>query len=154
VIEFYPRPVRVPDKRLEPETKHNPGWAFAPEAPLVARDQVVGRCCKARQQGPCSLMRSIARRPAHCGGKRALMLTRPGATFELARQVRIGAASLGEVFAFCSGLYFRGKIAYAHHLPSHLKALRGCNHYAQPWIGRCRNIDRHMRAFRICENSR
>ena len=43
------------------------------------------------------------------------MLTRPGATFELARQVQIGAATLGEVFAFCSGLYFRGKLAYASH---------------------------------------
>jgi hypothetical protein len=53
--------------------------------------------------------------PAHAGGKRAAMLTRPGATFELARQVQIGAASLGEVFAFCSGLYFRGKLAYACH---------------------------------------
>ncbi len=53
--------------------------------------------------------------PAHAGGKRAAMLTRPGATFELARQVQIGAASLGEVFAFCSGLYFRGKLAYARH---------------------------------------
>jgi hypothetical protein len=53
--------------------------------------------------------------PAHSGGKRAAMLTRPEATFELARQVQIGAASLGEVFAFCSGLYFRGKLAYARH---------------------------------------
>jgi hypothetical protein len=53
--------------------------------------------------------------PAHSGGKRAAMLTRPEATFELARQVQIGAASLGDVFAFCSGLYFRGKLAYACH---------------------------------------
>src|ERR1700761_4441591 len=51
--------------------------------------------------------------PAHSGGKRAAMLSRPGATFELARQVQIGSATLGEVFAFCSGLYFRGKLAYA-----------------------------------------
>jgi hypothetical protein len=51
--------------------------------------------------------------PAHSGGKRAAMLVRPEANFELARQVQIGAASLGEVFAFCSGLYFRGKLAYA-----------------------------------------
>jgi len=43
------------------------------------------------------------------------MLTRPEASFELARQVQIGAASLGDVFAFCSGLYFRGKLAYARH---------------------------------------
>ena len=43
------------------------------------------------------------------------MLTRPEATFELSRQVQIGAASLGDVFAFCSGLYFRGKLTYARH---------------------------------------
>jgi hypothetical protein len=52
--------------------------------------------------------------PAHSGGKRAAMLIRPGATFELARQVQIGAARLGDVFAFCSGLYFRGKLTYAN----------------------------------------
>ena len=43
------------------------------------------------------------------------MLLRPEATFELARRVQIGDATLGEVFAFCSGLYFRGKLAYARH---------------------------------------
>jgi hypothetical protein len=53
--------------------------------------------------------------PAHSGGKRAAMLTRVGATFELARQVQIGAAEIGDVFTFCSGLYFRGKLAYASH---------------------------------------
>jgi hypothetical protein len=53
--------------------------------------------------------------PAHAGGKRAAMLTRPGANFELARQVQIGAAELGDIFAFCSGLYFRGKLTYARH---------------------------------------
>jgi hypothetical protein len=41
------------------------------------------------------------------------MLTRPQASFELARQVQIGAATLGDVFVFCSGLYFRGKLTYA-----------------------------------------
>jgi hypothetical protein len=53
--------------------------------------------------------------PAHSGGKRAAMLTGSRGTFELARQVQLGSASLGEVFAFCSGLYFRGKLAYARH---------------------------------------
>ena len=51
--------------------------------------------------------------PAHSGGLRASYLTRPSASFELARRVQIGDATLGEVFAFCSGLYFRGKLAYA-----------------------------------------
>ena len=41
------------------------------------------------------------------------MLMRPLASFELARQLQIGAASVGDVFAFCSGLYFRGKLTYA-----------------------------------------
>lgn len=52
--------------------------------------------------------------PAHCGGKRAAILTREDAAFDLARRFRspVGAP-LGEVFAFLSGLYFRGKLAYA-----------------------------------------
>jgi len=53
--------------------------------------------------------------PAHSGGKRAAMLTRAEARFELARQVQIGAATLGDVFTFCSGLYFRGKLTYSRH---------------------------------------
>ena len=51
--------------------------------------------------------------PARAGGRRAQLLTRPEATFQLARQLQIGAAALGDVFAFCSGLYFRGKLTYA-----------------------------------------
>ncbi|HZN67542.1 MAG TPA: hypothetical protein VFB66_19795 [Tepidisphaeraceae bacterium] len=52
--------------------------------------------------------------PAHCGGKRASYLYNDLARFELARQVRTPAgAPLGEVFTFLSGLYFRGKWAYA-----------------------------------------
>jgi hypothetical protein len=51
--------------------------------------------------------------PAHSSGRRAALLTRPGATFDLARRVQNGEATLGEVFTFCSGLYFRGKLAYA-----------------------------------------
>jgi hypothetical protein len=63
--------------------------------------------------------------PAHSGGKRAAMLTRAGATFELARQLQIGAASLGEVFAFCSGLYFRGKLTYASHFAEPPEGISG-----------------------------
>jgi hypothetical protein len=52
--------------------------------------------------------------PANVGGKRAQMLLNPEAEFELALRLRKGAGvSLGEVFAFMSGLYFRGKLAYA-----------------------------------------
>lgn len=52
--------------------------------------------------------------PAHCGGERAGLLLREGADFDLARRIRRPpGAPLGEVFSFLSGLYFRGKLAYA-----------------------------------------
>jgi hypothetical protein len=50
--------------------------------------------------------------PAHCGGRRAQLLFRDEASFPLALQLRGAGAPLGEVFAFLSGLYFRGKLAY------------------------------------------
>src|SRR5690242_283178 len=52
--------------------------------------------------------------PARCGGPRAQMLFNPEARFDLAVRLReTGGAPLGEVFSFLSGLYFRGKLAYA-----------------------------------------
>jgi hypothetical protein len=51
--------------------------------------------------------------PAYCGGRRATMLVRPGATHQMATRLESGTLSLGEAFAFMSGLYFRGKLAYA-----------------------------------------
>jgi len=51
--------------------------------------------------------------PAHCGGERAQLLFNPRAKFELAHRLRTEGATLGEVFSFLSGLYFRGKLAYA-----------------------------------------
>lgn len=41
------------------------------------------------------------------------MLMRPGATHQLALRLEAGTLTLGEAFAFMSGLYFRGKLAYA-----------------------------------------
>ena len=52
--------------------------------------------------------------PANVAGKRAKMLLNPGASFELARRLHTGRkVTLGEAFSFMSGLYFRGKLAYA-----------------------------------------
>jgi len=52
--------------------------------------------------------------PARCDGARARLLLNPGATFDLAERLRAReGAPLGEVFSFLSGLYFRGKLAYA-----------------------------------------
>lgn len=63
--------------------------------------------------------------PAYAGGERARMIMSERAQFDLARRLR-GPESppLAEVFTFLSGLYFRGKIAYA-------------NTFAEPAAGIC-----------------
>jgi hypothetical protein len=54
--------------------------------------------------------------PAHCGGKRAAILLNERAEFPLAQRLRSATGvTLGEAFSFLSGLYFRGKLAYAEH---------------------------------------
>src|SRR5712671_3621755 len=53
--------------------------------------------------------------PAYAGGQRARMIMSERAQFDLARRLRSDQPpTLGEVFAFLSGLYFRGKLAYAN----------------------------------------
>jgi hypothetical protein len=63
--------------------------------------------------------------PARAGGRRAQLLTRPQASFELARQTQIGDAALGDVFTFCSGLYFRGKLTYGRKFANPPEGLAG-----------------------------
>jgi len=53
--------------------------------------------------------------PAFAGGRRAQMIMSERAQFDLAQRLRSEQPpTLGEVFAFLSGLYFRGKLAYAN----------------------------------------
>jgi hypothetical protein len=52
--------------------------------------------------------------PASCAGKRAELLFNARSAFPLAQRLRSPeGAPLGDVFSFLSGLYFRGKLAYA-----------------------------------------
>ena len=52
--------------------------------------------------------------PAYAGGERARMILRDQAQFKLARKLRgKSGAPIADVFTFLSGLYFRGKVAYA-----------------------------------------
>ncbi len=60
--------------------------------------------------------------PANAAGRRAQMIMREAATFPLAIQLREQGLPLGEIFSFISGLYFRGKLAYAR---AHEAAPRG-----------------------------
>jgi len=52
--------------------------------------------------------------PAYAGGLRAQMILSEQAQFALAQKLRSEGATIAEVFTFLSGLYFRGKIAYAN----------------------------------------
>jgi hypothetical protein len=64
--------------------------------------------------------------PAHCGGKRASFLYNDRASFELAVKLRTPAgATIGETFSFLSGLYFRGKLAYAERFAKATHGLSG-----------------------------
>jgi hypothetical protein len=54
--------------------------------------------------------------PASCAGRRAALLLGGRGRFPLAQRLDAGeAVPLGEAFSFLSGLYFRGKLAYATH---------------------------------------
>ena len=52
--------------------------------------------------------------PANCSGRRAQIVLSERAQFDLAQRLRSAqGVAIGEVFAFISGLYFKGKLAYA-----------------------------------------
>ncbi len=63
--------------------------------------------------------------PANSAGPRARLLLSGDGEFDLARRVRRRGAPLGEVFRFISGLYFRGKLAYAQAFAVPHDGLRG-----------------------------
>jgi hypothetical protein len=77
-------------------------------------------------QSPPSVRTIFLLSPAFCGGRRAQMLLRTEAAFPLAIQLRESGAPLGDVFQFMSGLYFRGKLAYARAFaaPPHAESVR------------------------------
>ena len=67
-----------------------------------------------RMPGPDTAPRIFLLSPARAGGKRGDLLLSGRGRFPLAERLRAGASvTLGEAFSFLSGLYFRGKLAYA-----------------------------------------
>lgn len=62
--------------------------------------------------------------PARCGGPRAQMLARSRSS-ELGQALQDGGARIGDVFAWLSALYFRGKLAYARRFASPPGGLAG-----------------------------
>ena len=77
--------------------------------------------------------------PANCGGTRAKQVLSPRAAFALADRLRSSeGAPLGELFAFVSGLYFRGKLTYARRFavpPDPANAIPGSVHIITPNAG-------------------
>jgi hypothetical protein len=51
--------------------------------------------------------------PAFCGGRRATILLNPRSAAVTSEALRHNRLTLGDAFAFMSGLYFRGKLTYA-----------------------------------------
>src|SRR5881392_2880556 len=81
------------------------GWGYGESEP---RDH---RIAMKQPNGPRIFLLS----PAYAGGERAQMILRDQAQFPLARKLRAkSGAPIAVVFTFLSGLYFRGKIAYAN----------------------------------------
>src|SRR3954454_6380569 len=63
---------------------------------------------------PCFPPRIFLLSPARLDGKRAHLLFHPVTMFPVARALHSAeGAPIGEIFTFLSGLYFRGKLAYA-----------------------------------------
>jgi len=63
--------------------------------------------------------------PARIGGPRSTLLLRPEAEFDLAIRLRQGQTTIGEAYEFISGLYFRGKLAYAREFAAPPEGLPG-----------------------------
>ena len=62
--------------------------------------------------------------PARCDGRRAKLILNPIAEFPLARALREPeGVEIAEVFSFLSGLYFRGKLAYARAFGSSMRVI-------------------------------
>ncbi|HMC76780.1 MAG TPA: hypothetical protein VKH34_06595 [Vicinamibacterales bacterium] len=67
-----------------------------------------------RRPSPTPAGRVFLLSPANCSGPRAKMVLSERAEFDLARRLRgEQGVAIGEVFAFVSGLYFKGKLTYA-----------------------------------------
>jgi hypothetical protein len=78
--------------------------------------------------------------PANCGGTRARQVLSPRAAFPLAERLRArDGVGIGELFSFVSGLYFRGKLAYARRFaapPDPANPVIGCGvHVITPNAG-------------------
>ena len=81
------------------------------QAPAKLRSQGARQANKVSPAAECKRVFLLS--PANAAGSRANLIVSDGAKSPLAQRLRESGTTLGEVFAFISGLYFRGKLAYA-----------------------------------------
>jgi hypothetical protein len=89
--------------------KGNPSPRLAAKRVVIAAPRVKS----VEKSSPPEPQRVFLLSPANAGGVRARMLLSGRAQFDLAVRLRREGLPLGEIFSFISGLYFRGKLAYA-----------------------------------------
>lgn len=75
--------------------------------------QVAGTIRKSLSPSEPSQKRIFLLSPANAAGVRGRLILGDSARSPLAQRLRTTGAPLGEIFSFISGLYFRGKLAYA-----------------------------------------
>ena len=112
---------KTPRRRKQAKTK--PSALVAPRALAPARLRTSKHPAQERTSeqssasGPGDFSPAVSRifllSPANASGIRAKLILREQARFPLALRLRDGKLTLGEAFSFISGLYFRGKLAYA-----------------------------------------
>jgi hypothetical protein len=87
---------------------------FSPELLVSSGDmELSGQAEEVRGVARFSRKRVFVLSPANASGKRAQLVLRERAEFALAVRLRERGLPIGEIFSFISGLYFRGKLAYA-----------------------------------------
>src|SRR6266568_592838 len=86
-----------------------------PRAGRIATPNLIGSIVMAKRRKPGRAAgRIFLLSPANCSGPRAKMVLSERAQFDLAVRLRSAqGVQIGEVFAFVSGLYFKGKLAYS-----------------------------------------
>ena len=125
-----PKPRIISRSPLKVKTAKLPPKKLAQHAPQTPLLVVPGSRCVPGlpEPRPSAVHRIFLLSPANAGGVRARLILRENATFPLALRLRDGGLSLGESFSFISGLYFRGKLAYARAFalpPPHAQGARG-----------------------------
>jgi hypothetical protein len=84
------------------------GIRKARSTPLVSTTEMTQR-----QSIGCAPKRIFLLSPANAAGMRGKLVLKESASFSMAMRLRRDGMTLGELFSFISGLYFRGKLAYA-----------------------------------------